>query len=220
MKPWPVNPVPRFAAGVALAMPAGLAFWWFLGLDYCVFVLRHGTALATEWFMARYIVGLEVKDNAWVLGTSLSPIDNPLILVGILISPNRFTISFPLFWGLVLATPGAAKIKQLVAGTLLLVPLALLMLLLWIQFQLGLYINHQAALTQVPPSYYVLAWPYPDYLYHLMGLGRQLSLLVLPTLTPLLLWGWFNRRFIRFLVFESVLARIRKQAATARNGEV
>lgn len=201
-------------------MPASLAFWWFLGLDYCVLALRQGVEVVIQWIMAQHLLGLEVKSSAWVLMTDLSPIDNPLVLLGILISPNRFTISFPLFWGLVLATPGAPRIKQWFLGTLLLYPLVLLMLLLWIQFQLGLYINHQAALTQIPPRSYVLALPYPAYLYHLMGLGRQLALLVLPTLIPLLLWACCNLRFIRFLIFESVLTRLSKPTAMARNQEI
>lgn len=215
MKWLPSSPLPRFALGTLIAMPLTLALWWLAGRDYCILILEQGVRLATDGLMAERIVNIESQTGTWLITTSLSPYNNPLALVRIPIFPTRFTVSFPLFWGLVLATPGAARLKQLAVGTLLLLPVSVLMVVLLIQFRLGLYINHQPALTEVPQAPYVLALPYPAYLYYLMGVGRQLALLIFPTLAPLLLWGLFNRAFIRLLIFSSALMRLSRAAPPA-----
>jgi hypothetical protein len=147
----------------------------------------------------------------------LSPINDPRQLLAVPISTNRFTISFPLLWGLILATPGNAKFRQLIIGTLLLLPICLLIALLLIQFKLALYINHQPILTEVPQGEYMLVLPYPAHWYYLMAVGRQLAVLVLPTLSPLLVWGLFNLVFMRNLIFEGILARADNKLAISES---
>lgn len=97
--------------------------------------------------------------------------------------------------------------RQIFLGTLMLIPVATLMALMLVQFQLALYINHQPILTEVPRADYVLVLPYPAYLYYLMAVGRQLATLVLPTLAPLMIWSLMNRRFIQGIILESVLSQ-------------
>ena len=46
-----------------------------------------------------------------------------------------------------------------------------------------------------------------------MAVGRQLGMLVLPTLSPLLVWGALNRSFIRSVIFEGLLSRTRIAAS-------
>lgn len=198
-----------------------MVLWWFWLRDYLILLLQYGATFVIENMMADKIIALVSQLDAkgenivWGLNTSLSPISDPRNLITIPISTNRFTVCFPLFWGLVLSTPGNAKFKQLIAGTLILLPIALLISLLLIQFKLALYINHQAILTEVPPGEYVLALPFPDYQYYLMAVGRQLAMLVLPTLAPLLVWGAINQTFMRNLIFEGLLARATNRTAVS-----
>jgi hypothetical protein len=204
-------------------MPLCMSLWWFWLRDYLVLILQQGAGFIVETFMAEKVLGLISQLDAkgenivWLLKTSLSPINDPRQLLAIPISTNRFTVSYPLLWGLILATPGNAKIRQLISGTLILLPVTLIIALLLIQFKLALHINHQPILTEVPSGEYMLTLPYPQYLYYLMVVGRQLAMLVLPTLAPLLVWGLFNRTFILNLIFEGLLARSTETTAIAQN---
>ena len=195
-----------------------MALWWFVIRDPLIDVLSYGVNVLATGLMAEHIIDVATQGDVWLVTTSLSTIDNPMSLVGIPIPATRFTVSLPLFWGLALATPTAARLRQLLLGTLMLLPVVLLMILLLIQFKLGLTINHQPALTEMPSVNYVLALPYPDLLYHLMGVGRQLAVLILPTLAPLFVWGLLNKRFIRGVVLEGLLTRLGKASPPPASG--
>jgi hypothetical protein len=203
-----------------------MALWWFGLRDFLITALQYGALAFSHAFMADKVLDvvtqLDAKDGSiiWVLKTSLSPIDDPRQLLAIPISTNRFTVSFPLLWGLILATPGNPKFRQLILGTLLLLPICLLIALLLIQFKLAIHINHQSILTEVPQGEYMLALPYPAHWYYLMAVGRQLAVLVLPTLAPLLVWGVFNLTFMRNLIFEGILARATGKASISENSTV
>ena len=148
-----------------------------------------------------------MQDRAWLLKTSLSPIDNPLNLLGIPMSTNRLTVSYPLLWGLILATPGPKRFRQLLIGTALLVPVTVLMALMLIQFKVALNINHEPILTETPQGNYLLALPYESYQFYLMAVGRQLAMLVLPTLAPITIWLVLHQKFIRVVILEGVFTR-------------
>ena len=211
MKKSPPSQLLRFLVCVVALTPLCLGFWWFFAKDYLVLALERGVSWAAQWLMASNIVSLISQKNVWFLQTSLSTLDRPLDLLVVPIFPTRVTVCFPLFWGLALATPGAARLRQILTGTLALLPMALIMLLALIQFKIALLINHQPLLTEVPQKAYVFALPYPDSLYQLMGVGRQMALLVLPTFCPLLVWGLLNRRFIRGVILEGLLTQMMKQ---------
>ncbi|MFO1350865.1 MAG: exosortase H-associated membrane protein [Gammaproteobacteria bacterium] len=194
------NPLRAFGMGLAIAMPCCLAFWWFIARNHLLLLMEYVIHPLSALLFANHVIGLDSQASLWTLKTSLSPIDNPLNLVAIPVSTTRFTICFPLLWGLILAMPERRKIHQLITGTLLLFPLALLIVLLLIQFKIALYINHQPIVTETPRGPYLLALPYPDFVYYLTAVGRQLAMLVLPTLAPLLIWGVLNFTFMRTLL--------------------
>ncbi len=213
-QPLSSNPLPRFFGDILVFMPLSLVIWWFAARFLLIILIEPGLRLSTEWLMADKLVELSSIGVAWVFKTTLSPINEPMVLAGFLVPNTRFTVVFPLFWGLVLATPRIQTLKQLALGTLILLVVSLPMVLMYTQFKLGLLINHQAALTEIPHGPYLLTLPYPDYLYYLMGIGRQLSLLVLPTLAPLLLWGLLNQGFIRRLIVSGIRRRTKLSSAT------
>ena len=184
-----------------------MAFWWFFAQDYLLALLRLLVEPVVLGLMPDKILGILAQDRVWLLKTSLSPIDNPMNLLGIPISTNRLTVSYPLLWGLILATPGVKRLKRLLFGTLLMIPVSIIMALLLILFKVALNINHEPILTEIPQGDYLLALPYPDYQYYLMAVGRQLALLVLPTLAPVVIWLALNRGFVRVVVLEGFFAR-------------
>ena len=202
------NPLPRFLLGLLIFMPLCMAVWWFGLRDILLLLLLQVTELITTEVLADKIIAISPsQNNVWILQTSLSPISDPSNLLGIPISTSRFTISFPLLWGLLLATPNTDKFKQIIWGTVVLIPIAVLIALLTIQFKLALQINYQQILTEVPRGEYLLVRPYSETVYYLMAVGRQLATLVLPTLGPALVWGLFNWAFIRNLIIKGLLGR-------------
>jgi len=210
-----LNPLSALVLRALVLMPLSLAFWWFFARIYCLKLLEWLVSGITLALLADKVVGIESNDLAWLLKTSLSTVDTPLETVGIPIATNRFTVGFGLLWGLILATPGIHHWRQLFWGTLALIPVATLMALMLVQFQLALYINHQPILTEVPRGDFLLALPYPDHLYYLMAVGRQLSVLVLPTLAPLTIWSLLNRRFVQGVILESVLSQSVRQHSSS-----
>jgi hypothetical protein len=130
------------------------------------------------------------------------------------LSFNRAAVILPLFWGLTLATPGRALVRRLLLGTLLLLPVAFGMVLLYAQFQLALYRTHLPALTETPPADYALALPDSPLAYYLWGLGRQMAVLVLPVVAPLLAWLLLHRAFLRAVILGGWLQRGTRSHAT------
>ena len=208
-----LSPVVRFFLALLVAMPLCLGVWWFLLRDYLVMILQFGADQIARQLWADMVLAIDDGTDArsgaivWVVKTSLSPLSDPSQLHAILVSTSRFTISYPLLWGLIIATPNNNKDRQLALGTLLMIPITLVIALLIVQFKLALNINHQAIVADFPSGDYLLALPYDELSYYLMAVGRQLGMLVLPTLSPLLVWGLFNRDFIRSVIFEGLLSR-------------
>ncbi len=95
--------------------------------------------------------------------------DSARMFMALPVSFNRAAVILPLFWGLTLATPGRALVRRLLLGTLLLLPVAFVMVLLYAQFQLALYRTHLPALTETPPADYALALPDSPLAYYLFG---------------------------------------------------
>lgn len=82
------------------------------------------------------------------------------------------------------------------------------MALLAAQFQLVLYRTHLPALTETPPAVYALALPETPLAFYLWGLGRQLAMLVLPVVAPLLMWLSLHGAFLRLIILGGLLRRI------------
>lgn len=178
-----------------------LALWWYALVPYLSAALILPGGMLLHGLAPDVILGIEaVQGLGWMILTTLAPLERPLDLLQFRPEMDRFTVSFPLYWGLVLATPVRLRerLYQIFIGTFLLIfPCVLAMATLNALFPIALMIQHQSVLAQIPPSFYVAHLPYSDWAFHLLGVGRQLSLLVLPTTVPLLVWGAFNLDTIR-----------------------
>ncbi len=212
MPPQP-DPLRRFWRGALLSLPGALAFWWFIAVGYLGALLAPLVGWSLSLSVPHLVVELVPVGLDWTLITTLSPIDSPLDLLALQIPPVRFTASFALFWGLVLATPipWGERGYQLLTGTaFVMMPLVVMMISLFALFRIGLYLNHTPIVGQMPPEQWYLGAPFPGWIYHLLGVGRQLSALVLPMVLPVLAWAAFNGEVINRVL----LSRLRQRPET------
>jgi hypothetical protein len=202
------DPLLRLSLGVAFCLPLCLASWWWIVREPLAKGLGHGVGLLSPWLWPEAVLGVGLDGDKGLLVSLLPPLtDSAQIFMALPLTFNRATVILPLFWGLTLATPGRALFRRLLFGTLLLLPVVFAMILLYAQFQLALYRTHVPLLTETPPADYALALPDSPALYHLWGLGRQLAILVLPVVAPLLAWLSLHRPFLRTVILGGLLQR-------------
>ncbi|KAA6187802.1 hypothetical protein F2Q65_00735 [Thiohalocapsa marina] len=203
----------RFGLGLLLAMPVAMALWWFLLAPYLMLAMEPLVEWTLRLLWPQWGLGLEAKETLWQVNTTLPILEQPLRSAVFGLPWKRFSVAFALFWGLALATPGARpvlrRVRQLLLGSLAgIAPLVILMAVLYFHFELAVLINHRPYLTVQPPPYHVLALPYADWQFHLIGVGRQLALLILPTLGPVAVWAALNQPFLRAVVLSGPSAQI------------
>jgi len=70
-------------------------------------------------------------------------------------------------------------------------------------------------MTEIPPAEYALALPDSPAPYYLIGLGRQLAVLVLPIVAPLLAWLLLHQAYLRKIILGGLLQRRMRTLAPA-----
>lgn len=204
----PLDPLLRLLLGIAICLPVCLGLWWWTIRKPLAAWLGHGVGLASQWLWPESVLGVGLDGDKGLIVSLLPPLtDSARTFMALPLPFNRATVILPLFWGLTLATPGRALLRRLLLGTLALLPVVYVMVLLYVQFQLALYRTHLPLLTETPPADYALALPDSPALYHLWGLGRQLAVLVLPVVAPLLAWLSLHRPFLRTVILGGLLRR-------------
>lgn len=100
-------------------------------------------------------------------------------------SPARYAYGLPIFLALVLAARGRGRVGRTVAGYVLLLPFQALSLTMYslMQMMLAAQLNLR--------TLRIAQWQMEAIVY-----GYQVGSLVLPTLVPILLWLWMDRRFV------------------------
>lgn len=204
----PLDPLLRLLLGIAICLPVCLGLWWWAIRKPLAAWLGHGVGLTSQWLWPESVLGVGLDGDKGLIVSLLPPLtDSARMFMALPLPFNRATVILPLFWGLTLATPGRALLRRLLLGTLVLLPVVYVMVLLYVQFQLALYRTHLPLLTETPPADYALALPDSPALYHLWGLGRQLAVLVLPVVAPLLAWLSLHRPFLRTVILGGLLRR-------------
>lgn len=109
--------------------------------------------------------------------------------------PGHFAYGLPVLWSLLLAAAGCAGLRASVCVELF-QRLALGMVLLWPFQVFSLYMDLVKKMaTAVPGGAGALRidqWQLEG-----IALGYQVGTLLMPTLAPILLWLWMDRRFVR-----------------------
>lgn len=204
----PLNPLVRLLLGLVLSLPLCLGLWWWFLREPLIQLLGQAVGLVSLGLWPEVVLGLGFKNHLGLIITLTPPLtDPPRLFMALPLSFNRAVVIFPLFWGLTLATPGRALLRRLLIGALILLPVALVMALLYAQFQLVLYRLHQPMLTETPPTDFALALPDSPAAAYLWGLGRQLAVLVLPVVAPLLVWLGLHGSFLRTVILGGLRQR-------------
>lgn len=204
----PLDPLLRLLLGAVLCLPLALGLWWWIVrkplIEFIVFVL----GLVGPWVWPETVLGLGLDGDRGLIVSLLPPLtDSTRMFMALPLYFDRAAVILPLFWGLTLATPGRMLPRRLLLGTLTLLPVAFVMVLLYAQFQIALYRTHLPALMETPPADFALALPDSPASYYLWGLGRQMAVLVLPVVAPLLAWLLLHRSFLRMVMLGGWLQR-------------
>lgn len=102
------------------------------------------------------------------------------------INPARYGYSLPILWALFLAASGPGRVWRMAAGAVLLVPLHAFSIVTQVLMQLCL------AVQLNPQVLHIQTWQLEALVY-----AYQLGSLVIPSLSPLLLWLWLDQAFVR-----------------------
>ena len=204
----PRDPVWRWFLGTLISVPACLAVWWFYLRDPLLTGLAWAVGAAAPLLWPETVLDLKMQGGqAWLISLVPTLTDPPRLFTPLPLPLNRAVAVFPLFWGFTLATPGRGLARRLLLGTVILLPVAFLMAVLTTQFHFSLFRTHVPALTLMPPSHFGMVLPDSPTAFYLWGVGRQLSVLVLPIVAPLLVWLGLHGDFIRNLLFARLTRR-------------
>ena len=114
--------------------------------------------------------------------------------------PARYAYGLPIFIALLLAARGPGRLRRVLAGYLLLLPVQASSLSMYVLMQMVLYAQASSRLLKAEQ------WQVEAIVY-----GYQVGSLVLPTLVPIVLWLWLDRQFFN----EVVVRGWRQMAAPA-----
>ncbi len=104
-------------------------------------------------------------------------------------SPGRYAYGLPIFLALLLAARGKKRIGRAVAGYLLLLPAQ--------AFSLTFYVLMQLVLTT---QLNIRALRVEQWQMELIVYAYQVGALVVPTLAPIVLWLWLDKKFVSDVV--------------------
>lgn len=191
------SPVGRFFLGVVLLLPLTFGAWYYMAI-----LITSPLSYAVDWVMTglfpQVISAVEQQGYTLDVVTRFSPPPGrglPPGRVGELVfelNPLIYGYSMPLYTALVLATPGkeGAKWGKWILGVLLLFPVQVwgvcFDILKTLLFRLDTEVGGQLGFAQ---------WQ-----IELIALGYQFGSLILPAVTPVVLWIAFHRGYLATLV--------------------
>lgn len=198
-------PLPLFFLRAALALALAMAAWW---------GVKQWTAQPAAWLakwgaeavFSDLLRHVDVEGGQLVAESYLRP-DRAQLKPGQAAPPGtqgvlvaeidvaKYTYGLPLLLALLLAGSRHRLLRQALLGYLALLPAQALCMVLVLAFQIAL--GAGAAVTAQT------GWP--SWQLNLLAYGYQLSVLLLPTLVPVLLWLWLDRRFFVAVLLEGWL---------------
>ena len=121
------------------------------------------------------------------------------------VSPARYAYGLPIFLALLLAARGRGLVPKAVAGYLLLLPAQAFSLTMSLLMQVVL--NAQTSVRHLRVS----QWQMEAIVY-----GYQMGSLIVPTLVPILLWLWLDRKFVSDVLVKGWRASLAPSAPPQR----
>jgi hypothetical protein len=205
---YPRSPTQRWLIRLVLWLLPLYTLWWFGG--GAEGLLRPLRLLADATLPHLFPQGVSEivlqPDQSWKVRTGLVVQDKfPFEMAILFVSKTmllRIVMGFPLLWGLILATRGD-KFKRLVGGTVLLAAMCLIGIGGHIWALVAVVFNHQPSLIDdslVPPPFRLAVAPYPQWLFHLSSFAHYLAILIVPIISPVLIWVMLCPRSVTRLV--------------------
>jgi hypothetical protein len=191
------SPVGRFFLAVVILLPLSFGAWYYMAI-VITWPLTYLVDLVMTGLFPRAIAAVEQQGYILDVVTSFAPPPTPGLppgRVGELVfelNPLIYGYSLPLYTALVLATPGkeSAKWGIWILGMLVLFPIqawgVCFDILKTLLFGLGPEIGGQLGFAQ---------WQ-----IEAVALGYQFGSLILPAVTPVVLWIAFHRSYLATLV--------------------
>lgn len=118
--------------------------------------------------------------------------------------PGRYAYGLPIFLALLFAARLRGRAGQALLGYLLLLPAQVFSLTMFVLIQIVLYAKTSAEVLKVPH------WQIEAIVY-----GYQVGALVVPTLVPIMLWLWVDKKFFIEVVAPGMRAHLVAPAGSA-----
>lgn len=201
-------PLPLFFLRAAFALALAMAAWW---------GVKQWTALPAAWLakwgaeavFSDLLRKVDVENGVLVAESYLRPDPSllqpgqaaPRGMQGVLVAeldPAKYSYGLPLLLALLLAGSRHRLLRQCLLGYVALLPAQALCLALVLAFQVALGVG--------PAVYAQAGWA--RWQLDLLAYGYQISVLLLPTLVPVLLWLWLDRRFFVAVLLEGWLRNV------------
>lgn len=190
------SPLTRFTIATLLWLPVCFAAWYFFSILF-VLPLSSLVSLVMTGFFPNLVASVHPSGNE-LLVTTLLGIPNPQVPDGAEVAvlfktnPLQYGYNIPLYTALVLAAPANedSKLRAWIVGLVILLlvqtfGVATDMLKI-LAFQLGEDARERLAFSQIG--------------YEATAIAYQIGFLILPAVSPILLWVWQFRRFVFTLV--------------------
>jgi hypothetical protein len=187
------RPIQRFILAVLVLLPLTFAAWYLAAVVHLA-PLTWLTEQLLQLSFPQSILWMKLDSNTLVLASNFGAdasgaIVSPPVsedLMGFHLNPLIYTYSLPLLLALILATPAANKLNQMLWASLLWLPLACFSMffsvLKVLAFDVGLAFQQQQALS--------------PWMLDLIALAYQTGTLILPMIAPLVIWMALNRQFL------------------------
>lgn len=203
--------VKLFLLKVTLWLPLAFAAWYYLSIMHVAPIAWVSDLVLSGFFPGAFSnvfqVGNMVEIDTAFDTSMISQASTPAGTIVFDINPLIYGYGLPLLTGLILASPGELenKILKIVAGGLILLPFqawgVAFDALKTLYFKLGPQVAQQA--------YEAVGLP-PD----AIALGYQLGFLILPAVTPIMVWIGMHQKFLGVLA-----PRLGNQADTNPEGQ-
>lgn len=190
------QPLYRFMFGVLFFFPLTF-FIWYLTASYHLAPVTVLSSALLNFFTPDAIMWLKLDGHTLVLASNfghdvsghiVSPPTGEDVL-GFHLNPLIYSYSLPLLAALILATPGADKWLNLLWGTLLTLPTEIFSMvfsvLKTLTFDVGPAFQAQQGISATGAD--------------LIALAYQSGTLLVPMITPLIIWVGLNRKFLMHL---------------------
>lgn len=179
----------QFVLKTLLFLPLTFAVWYGLAFLH----LAPATVITEQlihWLAPDALLWLRIEGHELVIVSNFEQLASGIIqtlvqneeALGFQQKPLIYTYSLPLLWALILATPKLSKASSLLWGSLCLLPC----LVFSMSFQVLKVLSSDLGAAFIEQQNW-LGWQ-----VDIVALGYQMGTLLIPMITPLLVWAWFS----------------------------